>query len=592
MRRVYTFLAICLAVTISCQKQLDKPEEANATSESVGKDSCVPDTITGTIFNVDNKTAYDDEGKFSWEESDQVRLLVYSKGSTNYSPQGWSTYTVSSRSDENKTAVFKNNNNNIVDFSSDDYTSTNIAVYPASIARPKDGGTENHGYGAPFITVPQIVNGTTNEIILTGTPLGDNSNFRFRTAMSVLKITVNNIPANAAQLRLATNKDTNPIDGDFKLLDNGSGIVELTKDRYSKYEVSGNYSHSAHDYVYVDLSGVTSAIDSRDFYFNLPTGEYPANTLSIQIADANGAIYFKKTISQAITMERGECLAMPALTVKTSITVTGTVTEPRMTMNYDGKTARFNINQTSTNVPSEYADGNMWSNNSWPATYSDGAKIKSYGCSNSGLYYLHYMICSDKSTKPSSLTDANVISYGSIPFYFLSSTDASNLVGTYTASQSNANWFGSSSHNTVVKIAASNDLSKGCVMLTHFLGRSYDLTEMAGGVSSSNKAGAPVYGVVSGNTMSFFNVAVDANTPFFSDYSNQPYIVCGGDSSVAVGSGAVIAASDTNDFSYTINTSSGTVLTNSGLIVMKFLRNSNKQWTRFWTVENQVLTKN
>ena len=135
-------------------------------------------------------------------------------------------------------------------------------------------------------------------------------------------------------------------------------------------------------------------------------------------------------------------------------------------------------------------------------------------------------------------------------------------------------------------------MTKGCVALTHFLGRSYNLTDMAGGTSSSNVAGAPVYGVVSGNTLTFFNVAVDDNTPFFTDYNGEPFIVCGGDSSVAVGTGAVLASTDINDFSYTIDTSSGTVLTNSGLITMKFLWNSNHAWTRFWTVENQILTKN
>ena len=589
MRRVYTILAICLAVTISCQKQLDKPEEANATSESVGKDSCVPDTITGTIFNVDNKTAYDDEGKFSWEESDQVRLLVYSKGSTNYSPQGWSTYTVSSRSDENKTAVFKNNNNNIVDFSSDDYTSTNIAVYPASIARPKDGGTENHGYGAPFITVPQKVNGTTNEIILTGTPLGDNSNFRFRTAMSVLRITVNNIPANAAQLRLATDKDTNPIDGDFKLLDNGSGIVELTKDRYSKYEYSGNYYHSAHDYIYVDLSGVTSAIDSRDFYFNLPTGEYPANTLSIQIADANGTIYFKKTISKAITMERGECLAMPALTVKTSITVTGTVTEPRMTMNYDGRTARFNINQSSTNVPSDYKNGNMWSNNSMPATYSNGANIKSFGCSNSGLYYLHYMICSDNTNKPSSLTDANVISYGSIPFYFLSSADQTSFVGELTTAFTDGGASRvvnpaagtichpgtSAGYEGKMTLAASDDVTKGNIMLTKLYKQTPD-------------TGHQLYGILDTNNNTLvFPYAGDTNQDyFFVAWNGNAFHVAS--CSTVTFNGDRLSSTANGDLLFTISEGK---LTHSDYLMMKYAPSTYAYWDAFVYGKGLVFSK-
>ncbi len=156
------------------------------------------------------------------------------------------------------------------------------------------------------------------------------------------------------------------------------------------------------------------------------------------------------------------------------------------------------------------------------------------------------------------------------------------------------NWWGSGSHNTVVKIAASPDATKGCVALTHFLGRSYDLTEMAGGQSANNKAGSPVYGTISGSTLTFLNVDVTNNEDgyFFKDYNSQPYFVSGGDSAVAVGSGKVSAASDLNDFSYTIDTSNGTVLTNSGLIVLKFRSNSDHQWTRFWTVQKQKLTKN
>ena len=593
-------LAIAAAMTVSCQKeigqiQIEEPEKPSENQITDG----IPSEITAYIANDEGvtKTAYSPQGEFSWVNSDQVRLIT-TKDLSTFTTLDYATYSVSSLENGGKMAHFTGvgNSSDLPNFPTDgEWKSTGIAIYPTGLTRQ----SSNSDYGFPYIKLPQSVKGTMDEIVLTGVAKEGLSTFKFSTATSVLKLTVKDIPANAKQIRLYTNnKDSYPIDGDFMLKKGDDGIVTIHNTDYKKY--SGGAYHSANDYIYVSLSGESS----KTIYLNLPVAEYPAGTLSLKICDENEGLIMKRDINQVLKIERNECLEVPELKVVNKAYVGGGASTPRFRWEIDSKQVRIAVNKSSSFDASVFGDTYFFTNNSekrfaytatgFPEGYALTAISPSPFSEGSGLYYLHYVILSN-TTKPTDLTQAtNVVESGTVPFYYLSSSDATNLVGEYTASQGAANWWGSSSHNTVVKIAASPDATKGCVALTHFLGRSYDLTEMAGGQSASNKAGSPVYGTISGSTLTFLNVDVTNNEDgyFFKDYTSQPYFVAGGDSAVAVGSGKVSAASDLNDFSYTIDTSNGTVLTNSGLIVLKFRSNSDQQWTRFWTVQNQKLTKN
>ena len=581
-KRFFISLAITsLFILFSCEKEV---EISSIPCDNNGEYEIV---ITGHLDKELTRTSYDSEGKMTWLNTDKIALVVNNNGTV--SDQNRYQLDVASITNEGRTATFST----LVDKhqAASGWTSSGFAVYPTAISQIKS----DSGYDRPFVKMPYNVNGLLSSAILVGTPNNDTpaqvTNFLFKTATSILKITLNNIPANTAELRLCTNDGGSyPVDGDFSLIKD-DGVVTIG---------NSNYLGSGKSYQSISITdGVEIA--SRSFYYNVPVADYPAGTLYIQLRDANGGQIMKRTINRKLKLARNECVSLPEIEISNEVTIGGSVQTPRVVWSIDSKQFRFAVNQNASLVLSEFPDSYRFSNggdgrytssgSGYPYGYAMSA-LSPVPVSSSGLYYLHYVILSS-TTKPSTVSDANVVKYGSIPFYYLNSSDATNLVGSYTATQNNANWFGSSAHNAVVKIVASSDITKGCVALTHFLGRSYDLTEMSGGMDDRNIAGSPVYGVISENTLTFKNVSTDGSEGyFFTDYLSEPFIISGGDDGVAVGSGEVSAASDTNDFSYSIDTTDGTVLSNSGLIVLKFLYRSNNSWTRFWTVQNQKLTKN
>ncbi len=411
------------ALVISCQKEQSLESD---NEKKVSVESNIPETITAHISEDVTKTSYDADGKFSWVNNDAIRLVVVQKGSTTGSPQGFSTYYATNLSNSNRTAEFENSGNNIIDFTSGDWESTGIAIYPIRMARPHSGSSEGHGYGKPFVTIPEqgnpFVSGLASEIILTGVEMNDHSNFKFSTAMAVLKITVKNIPAEAQFLVLYTNDKTNyPIDGDFVLEKNSEGLVVFTPEQHQDY----NNSPTGYGYLAVDLSK-EGVIESRDFYFNVPVANYPAGTFSISIQD-NTQELFGKTINKELKLNRNDCLTLPTL-VAGNIRVDKNAVSPRLTYANDKNTIiRVHISQTqltaTTYDNSVWKEGNKFSNPSgtYDLYYLTGTGgDNDYYLTTTGTYYLNYLVLNSSDTSiPATLTSGNVKSYGSIPFYYL-----------------------------------------------------------------------------------------------------------------------------------------------------------------------------
>lgn len=439
-RLLIAFLSLSALVPfVSCEKEtLQNPIDNSETVSSMD----IPNSIMATIADDDSKTSYDADGKFTWVTGDAIRLIVVTAGNlATGSPQGYSTYYASDLTDGNKTATFKSGGNSILSFATGEYESTGIAVYPSRIARPSAGGTESHGYGKPFITIPEQgkddVSGLASEIVLTGVEMDDNSNFKFSTAMAVLKITVKNIPSEATCLKLSTNdKASYPIDGDFILEKNGEGLVVFTPAQHQDYAGSP----TGNGYLRVDLSG-EGTIASRDFYFNVPIACYPAGTLSLTIEDELGLpTILSKTINKTLNLSRNDCLALPALIANTITVDRNAVTPYLKYANETGEYLRAHIS-TSEMTPSNYnqdewKEGNKFTDASGSFNlYNLTDKSGDYYLQTTGSYYLNYIVVNNQ-TIPASLSDANVVRYGSIPFYFIEkSTNRIDLTScTVTAS--------------------------------------------------------------------------------------------------------------------------------------------------------------
>lgn len=415
MKKLYTFALVFAAAlfTLSCEKEVEQvtvPEEEN--------EEMVMIHITGILDKEISKTAYDSEGKMTWVDGDKVALIV-SQGA-GYAYQNRNQYTLEAAygdiTEEGRNADFYG----MVPYHQDgtkEWLSSGIAVYPVAISQINP----SNYYNAPYIKLPSSVSGLASSIALIGLPdnetPADVTTFKFKTAMAVLKVNITDIPADATSIRLTTNNDSYPVDGDFTLI-KSAGLVTVGIDKYQGW---GN------GYQSVDISG-EDAIASRDFYFNVPVGTYPANTLAIEVRNGT-QVLMKKGISKELTLSRNECLTIPTLAyLRTPVYINGSLSDPYLyTVNPAGSnTVRVCVSTeklTRANyVKSNWKEGNRFSYSSTFRLLNLGGPGGADVIISSGDYYLQYIVCST-STQPNSLSDDNVMLFGSVPFHYCDSAD-------------------------------------------------------------------------------------------------------------------------------------------------------------------------
>lgn len=304
MKKVlYSMMALFCFAIVSCEKEqtADNTETSPAEPFEFVLPANIPATLTASY--TDTKTDYDADGKFSWTAGDQVALM-YVNNLDNPTSQGWVAYEVTSTSNDGRYATFSivetaDNQNRATAMSG--YKSTGIAIYPASVARPASGTSEYVSYGKPFFTKPSSLTGSASEVMLIGSPANEENptDLKFSTAMAVLKISVSGIPSDAASFGLYTaDQDNYPIAGDYLL--NIGGDKEVKLDDYTKY----GSSHTGQAYLKASLSGDPT----QTFYFNIPTGTYAANTISMKLLDANNNVLLEKTIKKEFTFNRNDLI--------------------------------------------------------------------------------------------------------------------------------------------------------------------------------------------------------------------------------------------------------------------------------------------
>ncbi len=320
---------VALMFAFSCEKE-QEIQEANTVTGKENPEVLppnVPETITATL--VDTKTSYNESGAFSWatgEDGDHIYLMFYKEDTHR---QGWIEYKATS-ADGNGKAIFT-----IVASQGDriaaleGYANSGVAVYGQGsdkhVARPytdnneactlyKPDGEHTVSYD-PFLTLRQSLTGASSEVVLLGTGIGDANattgtftDYHFYTACAVLKVTVSGIPDNASELRLCTADKVNyPLSGDFAITYiravEKPAAPELTKDSYRQWKNGSVYTDTSADYIAAAWDGSST---TQTFYFNVPTGEYPANTLSLKLVDTGGNALLEKTITAAYTFNRND----------------------------------------------------------------------------------------------------------------------------------------------------------------------------------------------------------------------------------------------------------------------------------------------
>lgn len=478
----YIYIAFALVTLfVSCTKENEIIVNDGIEKEAVKIDNPnIPQTIKASIDELTTKTSYDGSGKFTWTSDDQIAVYYSMTDSDSKVHQGWLAYQVSELTDENKTATFSlvaGQDSKTTLFTDDNYEPTGFAVYPVSVARPFASSSNlqeqtSYSGGIPFVTLGSSASTTLANINLTGVKLSDGS-FKFSTASSVLKVTLNHIHQNATRVELITNdKENAPISGDFHLSQT-NGVYAYT------FGTDGTYEPYWRDDFSNSLS--TSISPSSDdetiiVYFNVPSGSYEANKLAIRVTEQSGEVtrVLTKHIKKPVKTNVNELLTLPTIDMSYpyTVSITGAANSPQLTFttNY----LRFCVLNTSTNDVSKYNNGMKFtdakSNVSWALT---GAKYNNSGTATvslttSGKYYLHYALrnTSGDTGTFSSLDNNDIVEYGTIPFYFLAAADIDKYIGSYTMTYTSSG----NNLNTTLTLATSDNAVKGNIKLTEFAG--------------------------------------------------------------------------------------------------------------------------
>ena len=583
MKKIY-FSFIALAVIASCSK-VERQQEVKENSPLIIQAICDETT---------SKTTYTDQGdyyQFSWDEGDYVAVQIYKGGNSSKPDQ------IKFRAQSAGAATTLVQYGNTYDlttghgtsgYTNKDYTLGDYAFYPKWTGNNDFLYTGDGNSETDFVTLSeeiQYVDAKPTSVIPVighkesgdGTP---NTIFKFKTATGVLKVTIKNMPAGATKLQLRSLNASDALSGSWYFTDDiyTNGVVMGTGEKETANTKSVTFSN----------------LDGQEVVFYVPIPVGTIHGLSIDIKDESSLLY-RIYNNGNIEVGRNSIVGLPAINAKKPVVwITGNSNAPTLYYTKDGtnKVARFGacISSSSTLDFSQFPTDLIFTGTSggyYLSTWAGDGKLVS-----TGKYYLHWVALSEHidANTLNNTNDSRIKAYGVIPFYFLATADGANLVGTYTATQTAADWWGSTgSHTDKVILQAEPALQGNRLMITNFRERAYDLSDNSGAHYPSDAAGTPVYGTLSGTTLTFSAASNFTDDKYFFYSGNGWYFYIVGSSTGLDGQDAPTSAS--SDFSFAVNTSDGVVLTNSGYIDLIFNWQKDDNWYAFWSFQNMVLTK-
>ena len=420
----YTLLTISAvgAIALSCEKELTETPEDNS---KVSVDNGIPMTIEAIINpdDAETRTQYAGNVTFGWTNGDQVCMPVakWSGANATGSIDECNFYPFSTSAESGSpSATFTFYSDDMETFDPNPsgeagtWTSMGYLVYPKSLfAHAPHYGTK------PGFTLPSTITYNASAPLDGGVvPLigrKDGATYKFSTAVGILKLTISNAPSAAKKIRLTSS--ANHLAGDFTPTDIDATVSQLQLP-------SAGYGEKT-----LTLTGLSlSAGETYDFYFPVPVGTYAASDLSISVLDSNDLPLLEKTITKEVTIARNEVLSIPTLLYH-RVYVDGTLSAPTLHTEKPSTASMIRVHIATEKLTasyysahySEWRDGNRFS-------YANS----SYNCADlwnkagseklltvPGKFYLQYVVLkSGYDGIPSTLSDENVLIYGSVPFYF------------------------------------------------------------------------------------------------------------------------------------------------------------------------------
>lgn len=271
------YFAAALLTFAACQKEVEAPV-----------DNATPATYKVTVKAVideETKTAYEGEKTFSWVEGDAISMVVIKEET--------GAPDVIRLTAESAGAV-----TTFVGDCPEGYTLGDYAFYPkdkgsCDVSKQFTDGAMNVSVAGTIAPDPE---NPLSAIPLIG-KVDDKGYLRFKTATGILKVTVNNIPADAQYLALDVASTAL------------NGTYSFGEDCTLKME---NIVGTAWGQKYISFKPAAEG-ENRDFYFPIPVGKIPAG-MTVTLRTASGNLVLAET-KEEIEMVRNTIIRTPALTV-------------------------------------------------------------------------------------------------------------------------------------------------------------------------------------------------------------------------------------------------------------------------------------
>lgn len=532
MKNLYYFIFVLVALLVSCNKQTNVLQEEGP--EPIVLKAVWDDEFTKTTYTLNG-----DVYEFSWNEGDRVAVQVYTDGD-NPTPDFLRFIAQSSGSSsilrQDGTHDLTPNHDAEGTWSYKTHLLGEYAFYPGAYNNGHFYYNKGTSFSDDYLTlqtsIPYDAESPTSIIPIIGKKhSGDGTpytTFNFRTATGVLKFTLNNIPAGANKVTLTSHNTGDAL----------SGYWYLTDDTYTNGIVMGvdvrNSTYNTKSLTFSSLDG-----QNVDFYVPIPVGTI--HGLDIEILKDTNVVYslYKMSTDAEIAMQRSVVTELPAIDCQAAkVTITGPATAPVLNKWFSPTTVkklRIQITQSAEPDLSSFPSGFFFTDPRSPYTLTSWNGTGNLA--SSGKYYLHWLALSEdvQANALSGLDDARVKAYGSIPFYFISSADATAIAGTYNFTSlyaftinNRSAWQDMTSNNSVyvannysdshIKFAVSDDATQGAIMMTDFMGFGSDgvtnksFTEQKIITDENNiwdptgtyDTVSPIYGLYSGNVITLY----------------------------------------------------------------------------------------
>ena len=262
MRKSIIFAAVLVAATVSCQKEIQTPDQAGVFTISASREA-----FAGT----DTKASIDAAGIFTWNSGDAIGIWT-----------GSSFEKLTITDDKAATATFSGDLEG---------TPSDFAVFPFPYSH-----YATYSDGAIKVDLPTNYTWKEGEVASPMYAAYDAAGLSFKHLGGVVMVTLKNVPANASVFTFIADKDIN-----------GEYTVTTDSDN-NKCIQAGN--KEAHTEVVFNLPAARNEAMDMVFYVPVPVGTYK---FGFDLGAGNNIIFDKQGTTANI-VKRAVLLEMPALT--------------------------------------------------------------------------------------------------------------------------------------------------------------------------------------------------------------------------------------------------------------------------------------